>query len=67
MLGNGRFCEQRCVTRRTPSVHICTQARHGTSNFFLRPIDNPTNDLRVPVKIAQQQLGHASIQTTLNI
>ena len=25
------------------------------------------NDLRVPVKIAQQQLGHASISTTLNI
>jgi integrase len=25
------------------------------------------NDLRVPVKIAQEQLGHASIATTLNI
>src|SRR6476620_6909648 len=25
------------------------------------------NDLNVPVKIAQEQLGHASIQTTLNI
>src|SRR5262249_18280702 len=25
------------------------------------------NDLRVPVKIAQGQLGHASIETTLNI
>ncbi len=25
------------------------------------------NDLKVPVKIAQEQLGHASIQTTLNI
>src|SRR5207249_6163401 len=25
------------------------------------------NDLRVPVKIAQEQLGHASIQRTLNI
>ena len=25
------------------------------------------NDLHVPVKIAQEQLGHASIQTTLNI
>jgi hypothetical protein len=25
------------------------------------------NDLRVPVKIAQEQLGHASITTTLNI
>jgi integrase len=25
------------------------------------------NDLRVPVRIAQEQLGHASIQTTLNI
>jgi len=25
------------------------------------------NDLRVPVKIAQEQLGHASIPTTLNI
>jgi hypothetical protein len=26
-----------------------------------------SNDLRVPVKIAQEQLGHASISTTLNI
>jgi hypothetical protein len=25
------------------------------------------NDLRVPVKIAQEQLGHASISTTLRI
>ena len=25
------------------------------------------NDLRVPAKIAQEQLGHASISTTLNI
>src|SRR5215218_9713287 len=25
------------------------------------------NDLRVPVKIAQEQLGHSSISTTLNI
>jgi len=25
------------------------------------------NDLRVPVKIAQEPLGHASISTTLNI
>ena len=25
------------------------------------------NDLRVPVEIAQEQLGHASIATTLNI
>jgi integrase len=25
------------------------------------------NDLRVPAKIAQEQLGHASITTTLNI
>jgi hypothetical protein len=25
------------------------------------------NDLRVPLKIAQEQLGHASISTTLNI
>ena len=25
------------------------------------------NDLRVPVKIAQEQLGHASVSTTLGI
>jgi integrase len=25
------------------------------------------NDLKVPVKIAQEQVGHASISTTLNI
>ena len=28
---------------------------------------SPLNDLTVPVKIAQEQLGHASIATTLNI
>ena len=25
------------------------------------------NDLKVPVKIAQEQLGHASVSTTLNV
>ena len=37
----------------------CHQFRHIHSSLL--------NDLRVPVKIAQEQLGHASIQTTLNI
>jgi integrase len=33
-----------------------------------RHIHSPLlNDLRVPVKIAQEQLGHARISTTLNI
>jgi len=32
-----------------------------------RHIHSSLNDLRVPVKIAQEQLGHSSISTTLNI
>jgi integrase len=32
-----------------------------------RHIHSSLNDLKVPVKIAQEQLGHASISTTLNI
>jgi integrase len=35
------------------------QFRHTHSSLL--------NDLKVPVKIAQEQLGHASISTTLNI
>ena len=35
------------------------QVRHIHSSLL--------NDLRVPVRIAQEQLGHASISTTLNI
>ena len=37
----------------------CHQFRHIHSSRL--------NDLNVPVKIAQEQLGHASIATTLNI
>jgi integrase len=37
----------------------CHQFRHIHSSLL--------NDLRVPVKIAQEQLGHSSISTTLNI
>jgi Phage integrase family/Domain of unknown function (DUF4141) len=40
----------------------------ATMNMQLRHIHSTLlNDLKVPVKIAQEQLGHASIQTTLNI
>jgi integrase len=37
----------------------CHQFRHIHSSLL--------NDLKVPVKITQEQLGHASISTTLNI
>jgi hypothetical protein len=37
----------------------CHRFRHAHSSLL--------NDLRVPVKIAQEQLGHASISTTLDI
>jgi integrase len=37
----------------------CHQFRHIHSSLL--------NNLNVPVKIAQEQLGHASISTTLNI
>jgi len=33
----------------------------------MRHLQETLNDLRVPAKIAQEQLGHASISTTLNI
>jgi len=36
------------------------QFRHNIHSSLL-------NDLRVPVKIAQEQLGHSSISTTLDI
>jgi integrase len=39
----------------------------GTWHQFRHIHSSLLNDLRVPVKIAQEQLGHASIQTTLNI
>src|SRR5688572_11801094 len=40
---------------------------HVTWHQFRHIHSSLLNDLRVPVKIAQEQLGHASIQTTLNI
>jgi integrase len=40
---------------------------HVTWHQFRHIHSTLLNDLRVPVKIAQEQLGHASIQTTLNI
>ena len=38
-----------------------------TWHQFRRIHSSLLNDLRVPVKIAQEQLGHASISTTLGI
>jgi integrase len=38
-----------------------------TWHQFRRVPSSLLNDLGVPVKIAQEQLGHASVQTTLNI
>ena len=38
-----------------------------TSHQFRHIHSSLLNDLNVPVKIAQEQLGHASIATTLNI
>ena len=40
---------------------------HVTWHQFRQIHSSLLNDLRVPVKIAQEQLGHASIATTLNI
>ena len=40
---------------------------HVTWHQFRHIHSSLLNDLRVPVKIAQEQLGHASIATTLNI
>jgi len=40
---------------------------HVTWHQFRHIHSTLLNDLNVPVKIAQEQLGHASIQTTLNI
>jgi hypothetical protein len=41
------------------AYYLWHQFRHVHSSLL--------NDLRVPVKIAQEQLGHASVSTTLNI
>jgi len=40
---------------------------HVTLHQFRHIHSSLLNDLKVPVKIAQEQLGHASISTTLNI
>jgi integrase len=40
---------------------------HVTWHQFRHIHSTLLNDLNVPVKIAQEQLGHASIATTLNI
>jgi integrase len=40
---------------------------HVTWHQFRHIHSSLLNDLRVPVKIAQEQLGHASIATTLNV
>ena len=40
---------------------------HVTWHQFRHIHSTLLDDLKVPVKIAQEQLGHASIQTTLNI
>jgi integrase len=40
--------------------------RHVTWHQFRHIHSSLLNDLRVPVKIAQEQLGHASIATTLS-
>ena len=63
------------VTRKpSPELLERTRARGRTRGLdrvtwhqFRHVHSSLLNDLRVPVKIAQEQLGHASIQTTLNI
>ncbi|MBI2186944.1 MAG: tyrosine-type recombinase/integrase [Acidobacteria bacterium] len=40
---------------------------HVTWRQFRHVHSSLLNDLKVPVKIAQEQLGHASVSTTLNI
>jgi hypothetical protein len=44
-----------------PSVSTAARIRENGGGRSL------LNDLRVPVKIAREQLGHSSISTTLNI
>ena len=55
--GRRQFVTQFCQRRIGPCGDQRRKPLHSTL----------LNDLRVPVKIAQEQLGHASIATTLNI
>ena len=60
------FRESKLLTRVLPAA-IKAGLGRVTWHQFRHIHSSLLNDLRVPVKIAQEQLGHASVSTTLSI
>jgi integrase len=58
--------ESKLLTRVLQPAAETVGLRHVTWHQFRHIHSSLLNDLRVPVKIAQEQLGHASIATTLS-
>ena len=62
-----QLCRDRKITCPATPVRTDTAERGLSWHQFRHIHSSLLNDLNVPVKIAQEQLGHASISTTLNI
>ena len=61
------FRESKVLTRVLQPAAVEAGLGRVTWHQFRHIHSSLMSDLKVPVKIAQEQLGHASIQTTLNI
>jgi integrase len=61
------FRESKLLTRVLQPAAVEAGLGRVTWHQFRHIHSSLMSDLKVPVKIAQQQLGHASIATTLNI
>jgi integrase len=61
------FRESKLLTKVLQPAAEAARLGRVTWHQFRHVHSSLLNDLKVPVKIAQEQLGHASISTTLNI
>jgi len=61
------FRESKLLTRVLQPAAVEAGLGHVTWHQFRHIHSSLMSDLKVPVKIAQEQLGHASISTTLNV
>ena len=70
LFGNSKgqpFRESKLLTRRLQPAAVAAGLGRVTWHQFRHIHSSLLDDLRVPMKIAQEQLGHASISTTLGI
>jgi integrase len=70
MFANGKgkpMRESKILTNVLQPAAVNAGLGHATWHQFRHIHSSLLNDLKIPVKIAQEQLGHASIATTLNI